>query len=66
MEEVFFRPCALTIERSFFPQSKHELNICSLRHGTIKKEIILFPFKKSPYLCSVNHRYHLEIDAAKA
>ena len=24
MEESFFRPCALTIERSFYTQSKHD------------------------------------------
>ena len=39
---------------------------CSFGYGTIKNEIFLFLLLKTSYLCSVNHRYRLDIDAAKA
>ena len=37
----------------------------SKQNGTIRIAKMLADQKKLQYLCSVNHRYHLEIDAAK-
>ena len=34
-------------------------------NGTIRAVFFLVGLKNLPYLCSVNHRYHLGIDAEK-
>ena len=36
MEESFFRPCALTIERSFYTQSKHDEQIVSYAYIVLR------------------------------
>lgn len=36
MEESFFRPCALTIERSFYTQSRHDEHIVSYAYIVLR------------------------------
>ena len=36
MEEAFFQPCALTIERSFYTQSKHDEQIYSYAYIVLR------------------------------
>lgn len=40
MKESFFRPCALTIERSFYTQSKHDEQIVSYAYIVLRLVVI--------------------------